>query len=94
MVPMSCLPVVLQLAEGDAVKVDSIMWSTYGVVVTLSCSHGTFFAEGGKSRTLVCINGVWPNVTPQCTGRKQKFIRGTGLVLVLIVFFSFQFGPV
>jgi len=68
MVPMSCLPMILHLADGDAVKLDSIMWSTYGAVITLSCAHGTFFVEGGTSRTLVCINGVWPTVRPRCTG--------------------------
>jgi len=75
--PLTCLPLVLSLAEGDAVKLDSIMWSTHGAVITLSCSQGTFFAEGGKSRTLVCIDGVWPTVIPQCTGMLRSFYGST-----------------
>jgi len=84
-VPIACLPLVLHLAEGDMVKLDSVMWSTQGAVITLSCAHGSYFAEGGKSRTLVCINGVWPSVVPRCTGLYGSFI------VSLQCYFSFEY---
>jgi len=56
------------VAEDGQVKIDSIIWSPQGAVMTLSCEHGAFFAEGGKSRTLICTNGVWPTAVPRCTG--------------------------
>jgi len=66
--PVNCLPLVLQLEKIDSVKLDSVFWSAEGAVMTFSCAHGTYFAEGGTSRTLVCVDGVWPTVVPRCTG--------------------------
>jgi len=65
---VSCLPLVLQLEEDGDVILDSLWWSLQGGVVTFSCVRGTYFVEGGTSRTVVCSNGVWPAVSPRCTG--------------------------
>ena len=66
--PPLCLPLVLHLAEGGAVNLDSVWWSVRGAVMTLSCARGTHFVEGGTTRTLVCLDGTWPSVVPRCTG--------------------------
>ena len=64
----------------EGLNVDSFMWDTNGAVLTLSCSHGSYFTEGGKTRTLVCQNGEWPAIIPRCAGVYQLVVR------VIIVF--------
>jgi len=67
--PTTCLPLVLQLKESDKVKMTLLGWSSQGTIMTFSCVQGAYFAEGGTTRTLVCINGVWPTIIPRCTGQ-------------------------
>jgi len=63
-----CLPLDLSSPQYEGLKVDSVIRDTMGSVMTLSCSHGLHFAEGGTTRTLVCRNGVWPATIPRCSG--------------------------
>jgi len=64
--PCTILDLSPMLDEG--LKVDSLVWDINGAVLTLSCPHGSYFAEGGKTRTLLCQNGEWPTIIPRCTG--------------------------
>ena len=49
----------------------TITWDARGAVATYLCPPGWYFAEGGTSRTSVCVNGIWPHATPMCTGMKK-----------------------
>ena len=71
--PCTLLNLSPMLDEG--LKVDSLTWDINGAVLTLSCPHGSYFAEGGKTRTLICQNGQWPTIIPRCTGLYQLIFR-------------------
>jgi len=70
--PKQCPMLDLSPLLANHLKVDSIVRDTNGAVMTLSCSHGSYFAEGGKTRTLVCQDGKWPSVIPKCTGSSHR----------------------
>jgi len=61
------VPCVIQDAPASNAAV-TVSWDIFGAIATYTCPPGWYFAEGGTTRTLLCVNGSWPRIAPMCTG--------------------------
>jgi len=53
-----------------------LRWNRYATIAIYECPLGYIFNEGGRTRTLACSNGQWPDLLPVCQGTYDLHTAG------------------